>query len=316
MQQFLLRVLLYLLLLIVVGVVGVMLPDYGHEQNLLYSLRAKHERIEQTSSPRLVFLGGSNLAFGLDSKAIEDAFNMPAVNMGVHAGLGMRFIIEDAKPFLRSGDIVILVPEYPHFYDRYPSLFYGQDELLVVAFDVLPGESALFNFKQWSHIYQSLPLYIGTKYFNFFKFMNRKREYKGVKVAYRLDAINEYTDIVAHLDMPPQPIAPLTYREDDINPDVITYLNEFHDDCEAKGIQTFMAMTSFRTSSCDTFDITIDKLETAFANDLKIEMLAEPRRYCLPDEWFFDTHEHLTGEGRRERTNMLIEDIRQKLNQR
>lgn len=316
MQQFLIRILWFVLLVIALSVVAVMLPDKGGKDNLLYGIKDKHALLEKTPGPRIIFVGGSNLAFGLDSKMVQDTFHMPVVNMGVHAGLGMRFIVEDVKPFLHKGDIVVLVPEYDHFYDRYPALFYGQDELLTMVLDVVPDEIGHLSLKQWSHAYQGLPVYIGSKYFNFFKYLTKDKTYKGTKQAYRRDAFNEYGDITVHLDMQGTEIPPLERREDELNPDVIPYFNAFYDSCLQQDIQVLMVMTSFQAAACDTSAAKIDMLEEAFANELKIPMLAEPRRYCLPNDWFWDSHEHLTRRGRNERTHMLIEDLRRQLNHR
>src|SRR5690554_8180171 len=50
--------------------------DYALASNL------KHDRLEALSGNRVVLVGGSNLAFGIDSKAIEAAVGCPVVNMG------------------------------------------------------------------------------------------------------------------------------------------------------------------------------------------------------------------------------------------
>src|SRR5665213_1257330 len=43
--------------------------------------------------PRLVIIGGSGVLFGCDAELIEKKLNIPTVNFGTHAGLGMRYLL-------------------------------------------------------------------------------------------------------------------------------------------------------------------------------------------------------------------------------
>ncbi len=53
--------------------------------------------------------------FGMRTKDISEKLKIPAYNLAVHAGLGLDFILDDAKKTLKSGDVVILPLEYNHF---------------------------------------------------------------------------------------------------------------------------------------------------------------------------------------------------------
>ena len=66
--------------------------------NYLASSIDKHYRLDSLGSPRLILVGGSNLAFGVDSKYMEQRLGMPVVNMATHAGLGMDFILSEVEP--------------------------------------------------------------------------------------------------------------------------------------------------------------------------------------------------------------------------
>ena len=56
-------------------------------QNYLMANRDKLHVLSATISPKVVLVGGSNLAFGIDSELISKSLGMPVVNMGLHAGL-------------------------------------------------------------------------------------------------------------------------------------------------------------------------------------------------------------------------------------
>lgn len=65
--------------------------------------------MENIDGPKIVLVGDSNLAFGINSEDIEDAFNMPVVNMGLHGGLGSIFSERMARINVDEGDIYIIL---------------------------------------------------------------------------------------------------------------------------------------------------------------------------------------------------------------
>ena len=76
----------FLFLGIVVGVLLYLSPQYlGNYQA---SLIDKVERLESIEEPKIVLIGDSNLAFGIDSEKIEEGHGIPVVNMGLHGGFG------------------------------------------------------------------------------------------------------------------------------------------------------------------------------------------------------------------------------------
>jgi hypothetical protein len=78
----------------------------------LKGLELKHKRALRIQSPKIIINGGSNLAFGINSPLIEKELNLPVCNLGIMAGLGFEYMIEQAKFYAKDGDVVILVPEY------------------------------------------------------------------------------------------------------------------------------------------------------------------------------------------------------------
>ena len=89
------------------------MPQYLN--NYQAALIDKNERLCSIDGPKIVLVGNSNLAFGIDSRALEEAFGMPVVNMGMHGGLGNAFNEQAAVQNVCKGDIVIL--SYSNFDD-------------------------------------------------------------------------------------------------------------------------------------------------------------------------------------------------------
>ncbi|WGL15243.1 hypothetical protein PVT68_10720 [Microbulbifer bruguierae] len=83
----------------------------------LYQVKELHAA--QSDSPKLLIVAGSNSLFGIFSNELEENFNLPTTNFGIHAGLGLRYLLERSKRSLDKGDIVYLPLEYALYQDDY-----------------------------------------------------------------------------------------------------------------------------------------------------------------------------------------------------
>src|SRR5436190_21804250 len=81
----------------------------------LGAARSKQERLHHLGSPKVVVIGGSNAAFGIDSETLERGLCKPVVNMGLHAALGFRYMTAEVVDQLGAGDVVIVTLENSNF---------------------------------------------------------------------------------------------------------------------------------------------------------------------------------------------------------
>lgn len=115
MKHFVIRLLNVLVILLIINAALVFLvpPD---SNNYLATYSDKLAMIDTLKQPRIILLGGSNLAFGVDSKMMADSLGCNVANMGLHAGCGMRLVMCDVLPYIQTGDIVVLQIEYGNFF--------------------------------------------------------------------------------------------------------------------------------------------------------------------------------------------------------
>src|SRR6266576_1729813 len=110
------------LLGLAVVLTGVAISQYdtrAGDDNYLAAVLEKDRLIRTTPSPKIILVGGSNLAFGIDSRMMKDSLGVNVVNMGLYAKLGLRYMLAQVKPYIRRGDVVIIVPEYDQFYGNF-----------------------------------------------------------------------------------------------------------------------------------------------------------------------------------------------------
>ncbi|MBN8429456.1 hypothetical protein JF535_01205 [Microbulbifer salipaludis] len=76
----------------------------------LYHVKEEHARAAHSN--KLLIVAGSNSLFGISATELEEKLHRPTTNFGVHAGLGLSYILERSKGSLIPGDIVYLPIEY------------------------------------------------------------------------------------------------------------------------------------------------------------------------------------------------------------
>ncbi|AFY79195.1 MAG: hypothetical protein IGR93_11475 [Hydrococcus sp. C42_A2020_068] len=87
---------------------------YGGELSWLRQMyKDKMAIAAQIQAPRrLLVTGGSGAHYTIDSKALERGLGIPVVNLGLDGPVGLDVILPSVIDQVRSGDIVLLIPEY------------------------------------------------------------------------------------------------------------------------------------------------------------------------------------------------------------
>lgn len=92
------------------GVVGY--PKDVFATSYQSTIQDKFRTLKETNVPKIIIVGGSNAAFGMDQKMLEEATGYKVVNLGLHAGFNQLFHSELSKANINQGDIVLLAYEY------------------------------------------------------------------------------------------------------------------------------------------------------------------------------------------------------------
>lgn len=87
---------------------------YGGELSWLRSMYLEKLEIAQNTSGnhRLLITGGSGAHYTVNSQVIEQGLGIPVVNLGLDGPVGLDVILPSMLEQVRSGDIVLLIPEY------------------------------------------------------------------------------------------------------------------------------------------------------------------------------------------------------------
>jgi len=288
-----------LILIIFIGI-SLLLPTTPRaSKSLLFSFISKTDLLKNTESPRIIFVGGSNLSFGLNSRAIEERLNSHPINTGIHAGIGLKFMIESVVPLIRQGDLVVLIPEYSHYFLKPEQ---GSQVLLRLILDVEISNVKFLSFGQIINLLPFLPHYAIRK-FDPFEYINTIES-----DIYSVNSFNEYGDADVHWVLEQESFSPFDEISTEFNDSVLNLIIEFEKHIAEKGGMLFVSFPGFQEQSYInqevSIDIAFDKLERS-----GLKLLGSPERYKMPDEYIFNTPYHLNKKGVDYRTELLIKDM-------
>jgi hypothetical protein len=308
MNKFLVQSLGFLILVVILAFVAPLLPDMNQNSSMVFALTDKHKILEKLESPKVILLGGSNISFGTNTKRLMDSLEKNTFDLGVHAGLGLKFMMDDAKRFVKKGDVVVLIPEYGQFME---DAYYGNDEVIQVLFDAAPEAKKDLNFKQISYLLNKMPSYIGNKYYNYFTSLLTKKATEDTVIrVYHRKAFDKYGDHTAHLGLPRESFSPDALYFD--QPAVVTIegIRAFADFVKSQGAEIVISYPSYQQSSFKNSAHFISKIDKELREKTGAKVISLPERYAFNDSLFYNTYYHLDAQGRELRTDYLLEDLK------
>jgi len=294
--------LLILSLLSFVVICVIVLISPKNTQSYLAAAIDKHQLLIDIPSPRIILIGGSNLAFSVDSEEIENRLGMPVINMGLHAGLGLRYMVDEIIPYIREGDIVIIIPEYAHF--------------ISISLDGRPSElGAVIKLCRQCVSGIHTPTQIGNVVVGILSESEgdllRVVEDSGTGKPYSRDSFNRFGDNVAHLNLPVPGNQGARITDLSVltpNP-AIKFLNYSQEHIKEKGARVFFMFPSIPETDYKTAEKDFLFLQELLQTELDIPILGTIQDFVFPEDFFYDTIYHLNGVGRSYRTSRMIELI-------
>ncbi|MBW8049398.1 MAG: hypothetical protein FVQ77_03455 [Cytophagales bacterium] len=300
MKKFIIKAIWFIIPFFLIVILGLVLPTTPRaSKSFLMSANKKDSLLQNVPSPRIIFVGGSNLSFGLNSKIIKNSLNINPINTAISASIDLKFMMDNALQYIKKGDIIVLVLEYSYFHRDVNS---GSEELSRAIFDVNISKINLLNSTQLINIILFMPKYALSKY--------KITEYINVKESdvYSVNSSNEFGDTYTHWNMQQQKFPPFEQINTPFNFEIIEKIKEFHSAIKEKGASLYLSYPGFQATSFNNSIEQIHKVEQELKKtDLTILGTAE--RYKIPDSMMFNTPYHLNKNGVDYRTKMFIEDF-------
>ena len=300
MRKFLAKNVLFLILVLaVIGLALFVIPNNKIPDGSLFASYDKHQRLSSLSSPKIILVGGSNLPFGVKSQLIEDAMGMPVADMGLHAGLGLNFILSEVEKDIHEGDWVIVSPEYHHFLSE--SMFNGEDVLAALLFDVNRDCIQYVKPGQWLALFPDICLYSSKKMVSI-----SSQKVDDFEDLFTRDSFNVYGDEVAHYGLPSTVHSgEKPALKEGVYAKAIKRLSEFRSFVESQGSKFILVACPYPEQQFALDERAISDVEKSVSS-AGLSFLIEPRECLFPDSLMFNSFFHLSGEGAEIRTEQLV----------
>lgn len=288
-----------LVLLVVLTVIGVIYFLPADDNLYLAATLDKHRMLDEVPRPRIIFTGDSNLAFGLDSAMVEKATGYNIINMGLHGGLGLGYYLDELKPHLKKGDIVIIILDYQNFF------FDGGGANTLVEISIFnPGILLHYSPKGYYNYLISIPL----------AFQRRMRgvvSSAGGDMAFLRSNFNKYGDNTGHLNMPQPKL--LTFKRPmpkKVHDDMVAIYNRFYDTWTPRGVRVYVSFSPLLVQDREEQTRALGEIYADMKKRLKPAIIGEPTGFMYPAGYFYDNLFHLNAKGRQVRTGDLIKAMK------
>ena len=259
---------------------------------------------------KVLLVGGSATMFGVNSPQLSEALGLPAVNLGVNAGLGTHEIPRQVDDLIEPGDLVVMPLEYRLLlWDGVPSyvtlswalehpqtLLHWRWKTLLAGLWSLPLDRVLGGYQGFDP--DQLPL--------------------GPYGAHKLDALGDQVgtagalrsaaQLAALMQLPPEQYDVL-YRDSTLG---LMVWEQWWQRWRARGAclvvapPPFMFVSAYQTDRYSAFfDGVPHRVE-----ERGVRYLGHPKEGFFPVEAMFDTNYHLTAESRAVYTSWLAGALR------
>lgn len=270
------------------------------------ALDDKYDRLTSIEEPKTVVIGGSSVAFGLDSAMMEEYLGTPVVNFGLYAAIGTKAMLDLSRDHIKEGDTVIIAPEL----DPQTLSLYFSSKNTLEALDGNYGMAFEFGVDNilsllggmWKHGMDKL------RYF-----FTETPDPEGV---YNSKNFNEYGDVVWDrkenvMQFYYDPNTVIDLSPDIVSDDFIDYLNAYIDHCTRRGAKVYFSwcpMNEMALKEGTTVD-TMYAFSDYLRSKINCKFISYIDSYVMEAGYFYDTNYHLNDAGVILRTKTLIEDI-------
>ena len=286
---------LFWILLLVIG------PGQGFRYNILNAYSDKLGEMHSWSGQKIVFVGGSNLSFSLNSELIEKELGIRPFNMGVHANIGLDFMLNSIRKEIKSGDLVVVIPEYQQYFGE---LAMGDLELAVLIFCVDFRYTRFLTPRQVLHLLKFIPKASSILLKSYFSADDKKP----VSIVDRR-SFNMYGDAIVHWTMKPIPFQPYPKLNGKPENAVLNQLKDMEAYCQSVGAKLLVSYPVYQSKSFQSSEKTIEALDVQL-KEIGFDVISSPKQYAFGDSLLFNTAYHPNKLGVDLRTQMLIRDLK------
>jgi hypothetical protein len=267
----------------------------------------KEEILGRAKGSRILLAGGSGTLYSIRAEELERDFGGPVINLGLHAGLGLEYLLNRLQRVARPGDIVVLFLEYGLYVEPRPEW--------TLADFVVP-----YDLRYLAHVSPVEALGIAGKLTpsEYFKKLSARFTHPPADGTAIRAMLNDHGDLVENMRTKQQ-----SYHRDSlatyatpfpgtiVNPVQAARLSAFVAWARSNGITViagFPAFLDFTEYAQQPYRGFYEQIAALYA-DLGVLSLGDPDEFFVKRESFFDSNYHLHDEGAKRFTALVSQRL-------
>lgn len=263
-----------------------------------------YRRLKETEGKRIVFVGGSSVAFGLRQDLVAASVEGYTVcPFGLYASIGTKYMLDLSRDLIREGDVVVIAPEQGK---SSLSLYFGAEHVWKAA----DCEHALLGALSWEDLggmAASYPAFVSQKYSYLCS------EPPVPTDVYAKSSFDENCMLV--YDRPHNIMAggtapvPVSFAKEELTPEFVDYVNDYAHALQKRGAKVLFGFCPVNASAVDPSESPAE-YRAYLEEQLSFEVMGTPEDYLFEREWFYDSNVHCNSAGAVLYTYRLIRDLK------
>lgn len=268
-----------------------------------------YKKIEAVKNynPDVIILSGSNSLFGFSAQRLSQVHHVETINLAIHAGLGIKYILGYGEQFFAPKRVFILPLEYE---------LYGKPEPNSAFRDQVMGYDHHYF---WSmspsekiHFFTQISFDERLRYIKNLFYLDMHSELDG----YQSNTLNQYGDETNNMlgNRPPGKLSELHSKRAKqyvVDEEAWAELENFANAAKSMGVTVVIAYPNIYYKAFDK------KLNESFFSDLQrratkldIKIIGSPDSSVFFDDSLFDTIYHQNNVGQQKSTDRLFYDLK------
>jgi hypothetical protein len=305
-----------------VPLMALFLAPISYIYNPFALINNKIELLKKMKSPKIIFVSGSSYFYGLSAESVSKELDIPAINMGTFIGYGYTFMLDNIKPYINKGDIVIMTPEYTLLYMNDYNLVdkYGINQVVLnIPFKHLKYINVFKSFGKLPQAYMYAIKYKVSNLISIFQniIIDQKipdKKYFSYGVLKWNEDISSYGDFIKIKIYKPDPVlgGSVDFPRN-INKDQIKLINNFSKYIKQKNAKVYFLFSNLVDTEYKKNQTQINSYYESLKKELDVEILTTPDQFVYPYEYYYDTINHLNTKGREIYTEKIINILNSKI---
>ncbi len=264
-------------------------------------------KLKETEGKKIVVIGNSGVAFGLDPYLVEREVDGYAVcPFGLYGAIGTKAMMDLSRVNIGEGDIVLLAPEQTR---QSLSLYFNSE----YVWNAVDGNYGLLRYlRNPGEMVGGFPGFASRK-FGYFTQGNAPDPTDVYAVSsFDKNGKMTYDRPYNLLPLGYDGVSRISYDPAVFSPDFAEYVNAFNRFVTGRGATLYFAFAPVNASgiAVGTTSEGIDAYYDAVDALLDCPILGDPHRYIFESDWFYDSNVHMNSAGSEVYTAQLIRDIK------